>query len=134
MIPKNAIPCINKSKIELFSGEFWSGSKAKELGLTPKAEIIDYSFTGQRLEDELLLGPAFAMSKALDNANLKLEDMDVFEIHEAFAGQVLANIKCLDDKVFCKERLKKDKTVGKIEMNKVNSNFLIIVVKSIALI
>jgi acetyl-CoA acetyltransferase family protein len=95
-------------------------SKAKELGLTPKAEIIDYSFTGQRLEDELLLGPAFAMSKALDNANLKLEDMDVFEIHEAFAGQVLANIKCLDDKDFCKERLKKDKTVGKIEMNKVN--------------
>ena len=95
-------------------------SKAKELGFTPKAEIIDYSFTGQRLEDELLLGPAFAMSKALDNANLKLEEMDVFEIHEAFAGQVLANIKCLDDKDFCKERLNKDKTVGKIEMNKVN--------------
>ena len=64
-------------------------SRAKELGLTPKAEIVDYCFTGQRLEDELLLGPAYAMSKSANQTNLSLNDIDVFEIHEAFAGQVL---------------------------------------------
>ena len=95
-------------------------SKAKELNLKPKAEIIDYCFTGQRLEDELLLGPAFAMSKLLKKTKLNVEDIDVFEIHEAFAGQVLTNLKCLNDEEFCKNRLKRKKTVGKIEMDKVN--------------
>jgi len=96
-------------------------SKAKELGLTPKAEIVDYCFTGQRLEDELLLGPAYAMSKVLDKAGLNLDDIDVFEIHEAFAGQVLTNIKCLANEQFCKTELNKEKPVGQIDMNKVNN-------------
>ena len=95
-------------------------SKAKELNLKPKAEIIDYCFTGQRLEDELLLGPAFAMSKLLKKTKLNVKDIDVFEIHEAFAGQVLTNLKCLNDEEFCKNRLKREKAVGKIEMDKVN--------------
>ena len=96
-------------------------SKAKELGLTPKAEIVDYCFTGQRLEDELLLGPAYAMSKVLDKAGLNLDDIDVFEIHEAFAGQVLTNIKCLANEHFCKTELNKEKPVGQIDMTKVNN-------------
>lgn len=96
-------------------------SKAKELDLKPKAEIIDYCFTGQRLEDELLLGPAFAMSKVLKKTKMNLKDIDVFEIHEAFAGQVLTNLKCLDDEEFCKTRLNREKAVGKIELNKVNN-------------
>ena len=96
-------------------------SKAKELGLTPKAEIVDYCFTGQRLEDELLLGPAYAMSKVLDKAGLNLDEIDVFEIHEAFAGQVLTNIKCLANENFCKTELNKEKPVGQIDMTKVNN-------------
>ena len=95
-------------------------SKAKKLGFTPKAEIVDYCFTGQRLEDELLLGPAYAMSKVLDQTKLSLNDIDVFEIHEAFAGQVLTNIKCLADEDFCKVELQKEKPVGEIDINKVN--------------
>lgn len=96
-------------------------AKAKELGLKPKAEIIDYCFTGQRLEDELLLGPAFAMSKLLKKTKMNLNDIDVFEIHEAFAGQVLTNLKCLNDEEFCKTRLNTEKAVGKIDINKVNN-------------
>ena len=98
-----------------------TASKAKELNLTPKAEIVDYCFTGQRLEDELLLGPAFAMNKVLDKTKMNLNDIDVFEIHEAFAGQVLTNIKCLKDEEFCKNRLGKEKAVGNIDLNKVNN-------------
>jgi acetyl-CoA acyltransferase len=96
-------------------------SMAKELNLKPKAEIIDYCFTGQRLENELLLGPAFAMNKLLLKTGLSINDIDVFEIHEAFAGQVLTNIKCLNDLKFCKERLNRENVVGELDLKKINS-------------
>ena len=95
-------------------------SKAKELGLTPKAEIIDFCFTGQELKEELLLGPAFAMSEALKRADLKLSDMDVIEIHEAFAGQVLANIKCLESDEFGRDKLNQAQKTGEINSDKLN--------------
>ena len=60
------------------------------------------------------------MSKVLDQTKLLLNDIDVFEIHEAFAGQVLTNIKCLADDEFCKIELQKEKPVGEIDINKVN--------------
>ena len=96
-------------------------SMAKELNLKPKAEIIDYCFTGQRLESELLLGPAFAMNKLLLKTGLSIKDIDVLEIHEAFAGQVLTNIKCLNDLKFCKERLNREDVVGELDLKKINS-------------
>lgn len=94
--------------------------KAKALGLTPKAEIIDYVFTGQDLKDELLLGPAYAISQILKANNLELSDVDVLEIHEAFAGQVLANIAALESDEFAKEHLDRDKAVGKVDFSKLN--------------
>ncbi|MEZ4916611.1 MAG: acetyl-CoA C-acyltransferase [Chitinophagales bacterium] len=97
-----------------------SEEKAKELGLTPKAEIVDYIFTGQDLYDELLLGPTYAISEILKRNNLQLSDIDVLEIHEAFAGQVLANIKALESDSFAKENLGRDKAVGKVDFNKLN--------------
>lgn len=98
-----------------------SEDKAKELGLTPKAVIVDWAFSGQDLYDELLLGPAYASAKVLKKAGLTLEDMDVIEFHEAFAGQVLANVKCLANEDFCKNKLGWDKAVGTIDMNKFNT-------------
>lgn len=97
-----------------------SEEKAKELGLTPKAEIIDYVFTGQDLYDELLLGPSYSISEILKRNNLELADIDVLEIHEAFAGQVLANIKALESDEFAKEKLGRDKAVGKVDFKKLN--------------
>ncbi len=97
-----------------------SEDKAKELGLKPKAELVDYVFSGADLYDELLLGPAYAIAQVLDQTGLTLNDIDVFEIHEAFAGQVLANINALASAEWCKEKLGKDKAVGKIPMNKMN--------------
>ncbi len=97
-----------------------SEDKAKELGLKPKAYIHNYTFTGSDLKEELLLGPAYAISKVLKRANLELKDMDVVELHEAFAGQVLANIKCLASDEFAKEKLGRDKAVGQVNMDKLN--------------
>ena len=98
-----------------------SEEKALSLGLSPKSVIIAYTFTGQDLEDELLLGPTYAISKVLKIANMSLSQIDVIELHEAFAGQVLANIKCLASDSFAIEKLGRDSAVGKIDMNKLNT-------------
>lgn len=97
-----------------------SEEKAKELGFTPKAYIHDYIFTGQDIREELLLGPAYAMAKILDRNNLKMEDMDVIEFHEAFAGQILANIAALASDDFCKKYLGRDGAIGQMPMEKMN--------------
>ncbi|MFK7978450.1 MAG: acetyl-CoA C-acyltransferase [Saprospiraceae bacterium] len=97
-----------------------SEEKAKELGLIPKAEVVAFAFTGQRLEDELLLGPAYAVSKVLKKAGLELSDMDVIEFHEAFAGQILTNLKALASDEFAQQNLGRDKAVGEVAMEKFN--------------
>lgn len=97
-----------------------SEEKAKELGLSPKAEIIDFEFTGQRLEDELLLGPTYATAALLERNNMSFDDLDVIEFHEAFAGQILSNLKALASDEFAKENLGRDKAVGKAPMDKFN--------------
>ena len=97
-----------------------SEEKALELGLTPKAEVIDFAFTGQDLKDELLLGPTFAVSKLLSKVGMELDDFDVIEFHEAFAGQILSNLTALSSDEFAKEHLGRDKAVGKVNMDKFN--------------
>jgi acetyl-CoA acyltransferase len=94
--------------------------KARELGLKPKAVIVDYAYTASRLEDELLLGPTYAISKLLQQTGLTFNDIDVFELHEAFAGQVVANLKCLASDEFAQKNLGRDKAVGTIPMDKLN--------------
>lgn len=102
------------------AGLFMTEAKAKELGLTPKAEIVDFAFSGQDLEEELLLGPTYATAKVLEKTGLTIDDIDVFEFHEAFAAQILANLKCLASDEFAKDKLGLDKAVGKIPMEKFN--------------
>jgi acetyl-CoA acetyltransferase family protein len=97
-----------------------SAAKAKELGLKPKAKIKSFVFTGQDPNEELLLGPAWATPLVLKKAGLSLSDIDVFEYHEAFAGQILANLKCLADDNFCKNKLGLEGAVGEIPMDKLN--------------
>jgi acetyl-CoA acetyltransferase family protein len=98
-----------------------SEDKAAELGYKPKARIHTHCFSAQRLEDELLLGPTYAISQALSKSGLSIDDIGVWEIHEAFAGQVLTNLKCLADDEFCKQNLGRDKAVGQIPMDKINT-------------
>lgn len=94
--------------------------KAKELGLKPKAYIHSYAFSACDLDTELLLGPTYAISKLLKKTGMNLSDFDVFEFHEAFAGQVLTNLKCLASDDFAKEKLGRDKAVGVVPMEKLN--------------
>ncbi len=94
--------------------------KAQQLGFTPKAYLHSYTFVGCDLEKELLLGPTYAISKLLRQNNMTFEDIDVFEFHEAFAGQILANLKCLASDEFAKEKLGREKALGEVPMDKFN--------------
>ena len=97
-----------------------TAEKAKQLGLKPKAYLREFTYVSQDPKDQLLLGPAYAIPKILDMAGLKMKDIDVFEVHEAFAGQVLANLKALDSDWFTKNYLKRSAKVGTIDMSKLN--------------
>jgi acetyl-CoA acyltransferase len=94
---------------------------ATSLGYTPKAAIRAYAYTAQDPYEELLLGPAYATQKCLEMAGLGLQDMDVFEFHEAFAGQILANLKCLASDEFAREKLGRSERVGKVPLEKFNT-------------
>lgn len=59
--------------------------KAKQLGLKPKAYLRDFVYVSQDPKDQLLLGPAYASPRVLEKAGLKMSDIDVWEVHEAFA-------------------------------------------------
>ncbi len=93
---------------------------ALDRGLKPKAILRGYTYVAQDPEDELLLGPAYATPKVLDMMGLQLSDIDVFEFHEAFAGQILTVLKALNSDKFAKEKLSRDKKVGEIPMDKFN--------------
>ncbi|NXE43507.1 ECHB enzyme, partial [Ptilorrhoa leucosticta] len=77
-----------------------SEEKALAMGYKPKAYLRDFVYVSQDPKDQLLLGPTYATPKVLEKAGLTLGDIDVFEFHEAFAGQILANLKAMDSDWF----------------------------------
>lgn len=90
-------------------------------GYRPKAIIREYAYSGQDPQEELLLGPAYAVSMLLEKSGLALGDIDVIESHEAFAGQVLANVKCLASDQFAREKLGRSEKVGEVPLEKLNT-------------
>ncbi len=94
---------------------------AEEHGIKPKAVFRSYTYVAQQPADELLIGPAMAVPVVLDQMRLTLGDIDVFEFHEAFAGQILTVLKALESDEFARERLNRSSRVGEIPMDKFNS-------------
>ena len=97
-----------------------SEEAAEELGYTPLAFFRSWAYVGVDPADQLLIGPALAMPKALDKAGLALSDMDYVDIHEAFAAQVLSVTKALESPGFAEARLGKTEAVGEIDPDKLN--------------
>jgi acetyl-CoA acyltransferase len=96
-------------------------SKAKELGYEPLGYIREYAAAGLQ-PNRMGLGPAFAISKVLKKTGLDLSDIDLIEINEAFAAQVLAVVKACASDDFARKELGRDKAVGTIDMDKLNVN------------
>ncbi|XP_003699461.3 mitochondrial trifunctional protein beta subunit [Megachile rotundata] len=95
--------------------------KALQLGLTPKAYLRNFTYVSQDPVDQLLLGPTYAIPKILQKAKLNVKDIGVWEIHEAFAGQILANLKALDSDMFAQNYLGRSSKVGIPDLNKWNA-------------
>jgi acetyl-CoA acyltransferase len=90
-------------------------SKAKALGYAPLGYLRSWAYAALDPNDGLLMGPAYAAPIALDRAGLRLSDMDLVDMHEAFAAQVLANQRALASRRFAEDKLGRSEAVGEID-------------------
>lgn len=96
-----------------------SEEKALELGFTPKSIIKSWTYAAVDPFEDLLLGPTYATAQVLRASGLTMNDIDVVEFHEAFAGQVLANLTAMASDSFAAENFGGYK-IGDIPMEKIN--------------
>ena len=100
-----------------------SESKARELKMKPLGVIRSVVTAAVDINKEpLLIGPAFAIPKALKKAGIQWDDLDIIEMHEAFAGQVLSTVRAIESKEWAKEKLGMDKAIGRVDLAKLNVN------------
>ena len=115
----NSTPLTDGAAAVLLGSEEW----AKRNGL-PVLAYLTYGktwavdFAGGK--EGLLMAPAYAVAAMLQDAGLKLQDFDYYEIHEAFAAQVLCTLKAWESEQFCRERLGLTATLGSIDRSKLN--------------
>jgi acetyl-CoA C-acetyltransferase len=121
MTAGNSTPLTDGASVVLLSSEEW----AEERGLPVLAYLtayetaaVDYVHGGEGL----LMAPAYAMARMLQREGHSLQDFAFYEIHEAFASQVLSTLKAWEDPVFCKERLGLGAPLGSIDRSKRNVN------------
>lgn len=97
-----------------------SEEKAKALGYTPLAFFRSWSYIGVDPADQLLIGPAIAMPRALERAGMTLSDITLVDIHEAFAAQVLCVLKALASRSWAEQRLGWSEAVGSLDPEEIN--------------
>ncbi len=97
-----------------------SGKRAKELDLQPRAWVRSYAYAAVDPGEQLLIAPAYAIPLALERAGLSLSDMDLIEMHEAFAAQVLSTVRALASKSFATEKLNRPAPVGEVDPDRLN--------------
>lgn len=114
----NSTPLTDGAAAVLLASEDW----ADRNGLKPLAYLVH----GQHAAIDfvngqgLLMAPTIAVSRMLDKAGLALQDFDYYEIHEAFAAQVLATLKAWESAEYCREVLGRDGPLGRIDREKLN--------------
>jgi acetyl-CoA acyltransferase len=97
-----------------------SEERAKAEGYEPLAFIRAWAEAAVDPGGQLLMGPALAVPKALERAGLALSDMDLVEMHEAFAAQVASNIQALESEAWAKEHLGRGSAVGRVDPDRLN--------------
>ena len=117
----NSTPLTDGASAVLLASEEWAAARnLPVLAYITFSEVAAVDFFDKK--EGLLMAPAYAVPRMLERANLTLQDFDFYEIHEAFAAQVLCTLDAWEDKTFCKERLGLSKPLGKIDLNKLNVN------------
>ena len=121
MTAGNSTPLTDGASAVLITSEQW----ASEHSLTPLAEVVDSEAAAVDFvtgNEGLLMAPAYAVPRLLARQGLTLQDLDLVEIHEAFASTVLSIMKAWESPEFCKERLGLDAPLGSIDRSKLNVN------------
>ena len=95
-------------------------AKAKALGYEPLGFLRSWAYAGLDPGGWMLMGPSYATPKALDAAGIKLSDLTIIDMHEAFAAQVLCNLKMFASKKFAAERLGRSDAIGEVDMDRFN--------------
>ena len=114
----NSTPLTDGAAAVLLASEEWAAKRGLPvLAYLTYSQAAANDFVGG---DGLLMAPTIAVSKMLERAGLKLQDFDYYEIHEAFAAQVLATLKAWEDPAYCKERLGRAEPLGAIDRSKLN--------------
>ena len=122
LTPGNSTPLTDGASAVLLGSEEWAkANNLPVLAYITFAEVAAVDFFGPKKEG-LLMAPAYAVPRMLARAGIALQDFDFYEIHEAFAAQVLCTLKAWEDPKYCKEKLGLDKPLGKIDRSKLNVN------------
>ncbi|WP_017216607.1 acetyl-CoA C-acyltransferase FadI [Pseudoalteromonas sp. NJ631] len=112
----NATPLTDGAAAVLMMSE----SKAKALGYDILGYVRSFAFSAIGVHEDMLMGPAHSTPVALDRAGVTLADLDLIEMHEAFAAQALSNMKMFGSDKFAQEKLGRSKAIGEIDMDKFN--------------
>jgi acetyl-CoA C-acetyltransferase len=119
MTAGNSTPLSDGASAVLISSDEW----ATERGIPVQAHLVDAETAAVdyvHKREGLLMAPAYAIPRLLKRHGLTLQDFDFYEIHEAFAAQVLCTLRAWEDPVFCQERLGLDEPLGSIDRAKLN--------------
>jgi len=119
MTAANSTALTDGASCVLLASEEWAKAHNYEVkAWLTFSEVAAVDFVDKK--EGLLMAPAYAVPRMLEKAGLTLQDFDFYEIHEAFAAQVLCTLKAWEDPAFCKERLGLDKPLGSIDRDKLN--------------
>jgi len=118
----NSSPLTDGAACVLLSSEEFARTRGwKILAYLTFSETAAVDFVGMAGPREgMLMAPAYAVPRMLDRAGLKLQDFDIYEIHEAFAAQVLCTLKAWESEEYCRTRLKRERALGAIDRSKLN--------------
>ena len=119
MTAGNSTPLSDGASAVLLASEEWAAKRGVPVqAYLVEAQTAAVDYVHKR--EGLLMAPAYAVPKMLARAGLTLQDFDFYEIHEAFAAQVLCTLKAWEDPVFCRERLGLEAPLGAIDRDRLN--------------
>ncbi|MFR9730534.1 acetyl-CoA C-acetyltransferase [Saccharopolyspora sp. MS10] len=121
MTAGNSTPLSDGASAVLLASEEWAAAHKLPV-LAHLSDIVPAAVDHVSGDEGLLMAPAYAVPKLLERSGLGLGDFDFYEIHEAFASQVLATLRAWEDPEFCKDRLGLDAPLGEVDPAKLNVN------------
>ena len=118
MTAGNSTPLTDGAAAVLLASEEWATTKNLPISAyLTFGRVAAVNFVN---DEGLLMAPAYAVSEMLKQANLRLQDFDFYEIHEAFASQTIATLKAWQSEQFCRDRLGRNEPMGPIDLSKLN--------------